>query len=151
MRAVIQRVSRAAVKIDDEAVAGIGPGLVVLLGVAAGDADADADYLASKVAHLRILADDERRMNRSLLEAGGSALVVSQFTLHGDCRKGRRPDFTRAAPPAEAERLYERFVAALGREGIPTAVGVFGAMMAMELVNDGPVTVILRSPHDPLP
>ena len=105
MLAVVQRVSEAGVSVDGRTVAAVGPGLLVLLGVAAGDDERDAAYLAAKTAHLRIFADDEGKMNRSLLEVGGEALVVSQFTLHGDCRKGRRPAFTRAASPAEAERL----------------------------------------------
>jgi D-tyrosyl-tRNA(Tyr) deacylase len=130
------------------AVAAVGPGVLILLGVGRGDDERDASYLAEKIARLRIFADDEGKMNLSLLDAGGEALVVSQFTLHGDCRKGRRPDFTRAAPPAEAERLYEHFVRELAARGVPTRAGVFGAMMAVELVNDGPVTLIIDSPYE---
>jgi len=148
MRAVIQRVTRAAVAAAGEPKAAIGAGFLILLGVAAGDTAADALYLARKVAHLRVCADAEGRMNRSLLETRGEALVVSQFTLHGDCRKGRRPDFTRAAPPAEAQRLYDAFLVALAAQGVPTRAGVFGAMMEVSLVNDGPVTLILTSPSE---
>lgn len=121
---------------------------MILLGVAAGDGERDASYLAGKIAHLRIFADAERKMNRSLLEEGGEALVVSQFTLHGDCRKGRRPDFTRAAPPADAERLYRKFIGELAARGVPTRAGEFGAQMTVSLVNDGPVTLILYSPSE---
>jgi D-tyrosyl-tRNA(Tyr) deacylase len=144
----VQRVSEATVSVEGRAVAAAGPGLLILLGVAAGDGERDATYLAAKIAHLRIFADDERRMNLSLLDVGGEALIVSQFTLHGDCRKGRRPDFTRAAPPAEAKRLYEKFIDELSALGVPTNAGEFGAMMAVSLVNDGPVTLILRSPSE---
>lgn len=148
MRAVVQRVSRASVSTEGRTVAAVGPGLLILLGVAAGDDERDAAYLAAKIGHLRVFADDERRMNRSLLDVAGEALVVSQFTLHGDCRKGRRPDFTRAAPPADAERLYDRFIEELSALGVPTRAGEFGAMMAVSLTNDGPVTLILRSPSE---
>lgn len=144
----MQRVCRASVTVEDKAVAAIGPGALILLGVAAGDGEQDASYLAGKIAHLRIFADAERKMNRSLLEEGGEALVVSQFTLHGDCRKGRRPDFTRAAPPADAERLYRKFIDELAARGVPTRAGEFGALMAVSLVNDGPVTLILYSPSE---
>jgi len=146
VKVVVQRVSEAAVAVGGQEVAAIGPGVLILLGVAAADADADARYLAAKVAHLRIFPDEERRMNRSLLDAGGEALVVSQFTLYGDCRRGRRPDFTRAAPPEKAERLYEKFIMELSALGVPTCAGRFGAMMAVSLVNDGPVTLILDTP-----
>jgi D-tyrosyl-tRNA(Tyr) deacylase len=148
MIAVVQRVSEAAVTVDGKVVGAIGPGALVLLGVAGGDGPEDAAWLAEKVAHLRVFADDEGKMNRSLLEAGGEALVVSQFTLHGDCRKGRRPSFVRAAPPEKALVLYERFMAELSARGIPTGAGEFGAMMKVSLVNDGPVTLIVRSPGD---
>jgi len=148
MLAVVQRVSEAKVSVEGRAAAAVGPGLLILLGVAAGDGERDAAYLAAKIAHLRLFADDESRMNRSLLDVGGEALVVSQFTLHGDCRKGRRPDFTRAAPPAEAERLYDRFIEELSALGVPTRAGEFGAMMAVSLTNDGPVTLIVRSPSE---
>jgi D-tyrosyl-tRNA(Tyr) deacylase len=148
MLAVVQRVSEAKVSVEGRTVAAVGPGLLVLLGVAAGDDERDAAYLAAKIAHLRVFADDERRMNRSLLDVGGEALVVSQFTLYGDCRKGRRPAFTRAAPPADAERLYDRFIEELSALGVPTRAGEFGAMMAVSLTNDGPVTLIVRSPSE---
>jgi D-tyrosyl-tRNA(Tyr) deacylase len=146
VRAVVQRVSRASVTVEGEVAATIGPGALILLGVAAGDGD--ASYLAGKIANLRVFADGERKMNRSLLEEGGEALVVSQFTLHGDCRKGRRPDFTRAASPAEAERLYRKFIDELAGHGVPTRAGEFGSLMAVSLVNDGPVTLILHSPSE---
>lgn len=145
MRAVVQRVARASVRVEGEVVGRIGPGWLVLLGVARGDADADADRLAEKVVGLRAFADEQGKMNRSVAEVSGSVLVVSQFTLLGDCRKGRRPGFDEAAEPAEAERLYERFVAAVAATGVPVATGVFRAMMRVELVNDGPVTFLLDS------
>jgi len=148
MRAVVQRVSEASVTIQGRDVAAVGPGLLILLSVAAADDERDAAYLAAKIARLRIFADDERKMNRSLTDTGGEALVVSQFTLHGDCRKGRRPDFTRAAPPADAERLYNKFIDELAALGVPTRAGEFGAMMAVSLVNDGPVTLIVDSPSE---
>ena len=141
MRAVVQRVNSAAVRVDGAVAGEIGAGLVVLLGVAAGDADADADRLAGKVARLRIFADDEGRFDRSVLDLGGAVLVVSQFTLLADPAKGNRPSFTAAAPPEEAERLYERFCAELRALGLGVEQGVFGAMMEVELVNDGPVTI----------
>jgi D-aminoacyl-tRNA deacylase len=128
---------------DGAVVGEIAAGLLVLLGVAAGDGEEDADALAGKVARLRIFADEEGRFDRSVLDAGGAVLVVSQFTLLGDTAKGNRPSFTAAAPPEEAERLYERFCAALGELGVPVARGVFGARMEVELVNDGPVTIVL--------
>ena len=145
MRAVVQRVSRAAVHVDESVVGEIGPGLLVLLGVGQGDDDADAEYLAEKCAGLRIFEDDQGKMNRSVLDAGGAALVVSQFTLFGDARKGKRPSFTDAAPPDLANRLYERFVAGLRQAGLHVATGRFQAMMQVSLVNDGPVTILLDS------
>ncbi len=145
MMAVLQRVSRAAVTVDGTVVSSIGPGLLVLLGVARGDAQGDVAWLARKTAELRIFEDGEGKMNRSVVDACGSILVVSQFTLLADCRKGRRPAFTDAAPPDEAERLYLGFAGELAAAGIPTATGRFGAMMDVSLVNDGPVTVILDS------
>lgn len=145
MKACIQRVSRAQVMIDGQVVGQIGPGMLVLLGVAAGDRPADAQALATKVAGLRIFEDDEGKMNRSLAEVGGAMLVVSQFTLLADCRKGRRPSFTDAAPPEQAAELYQAFVAAVQAEGIPVATGRFRQHMEVELVNDGPVTLILDS------
>lgn len=145
MKACIQRVSRAQVMIDGQVVGQIGPGMLVLLGVAAGDRPADAQALATKVAGLRIFEDDEGKTNRSLAEVGGAMLVVSQFTLLADCRKGRRPSFTDAAPPEQAAELYQAFVAAVQAEGIPVATGRFRQHMEVELVNDGPVTLILDS------
>ena len=145
MRAVIQRVAHASVRVEGEVVGRIGLGWLVLLGVARGDADADADRLAEKVVGLRAFADEDGKMNRDVREAGGSVLAVSQFTLLGDCRKGRRPGFDEAAEPAEAERLYDRFTAAVAAAGVPVATGVFRAMMQVELVNDGPVTFLLDS------
>lgn len=141
MRAVVQRVSRAEVRVDGRSVGAIGPGLVVLLGVAATDGDTEVTWMAEKLAGLRIFADDAGRMNRSVTEIGGAVLVVSQFTLYGDVRKGRRPSFVHAAPPEIAEPVYERLVAALRARELTVATGVFGAMMDVELVNDGPVTV----------
>ena len=149
MRAVIQRVTRSAVTVGDETIGEIGKGLVVLLGVDGKDGTGDADYLADKIAHLRIFEDENGRMNRSLLETGGALLVVSQFTLLGDCKKGRRPSFVRAAGPEKANTLYEYFVDKIRAKGIDTQTGRFRAMMALTLVNDGPVTLILESKHDP--
>jgi len=143
MRAVLQRVSQARVRVEDEIVGAIGPGLLILLGVGQGDDEADARYLAEKSAALRIFEDGEGKMNLSLAEAGGGALVVSQFTLYADCRKGRRPGFSGAAPPEEANRLYLSFVAQLRALGLTVATGVFQADMQVELVNDGPVTMLL--------
>jgi D-tyrosyl-tRNA(Tyr) deacylase len=145
MRACVQRVSRASVTVEDEIVGKIGPGLLVLLGVAQGDNEKDARYLADKIVGLRIFEDDQGKMNRSLLEAGGGLLVVSQFTLLGDVRKGRRPSFIDAAPPEAANRLYEVFVAEAASLGVPVATGRFQAHMDVELVNDGPVTLLLDS------
>jgi D-aminoacyl-tRNA deacylase len=143
VRALLQRVSRAEVRVDDASVGEIGRGLVVLVGVGPDDDEAVADALARQVAELRILADDAGRTNLSLLDVGGGALVVSQFTLFADTRRGRRPGFTGAAPPDQAERLYERFAEALAGLGVPVATGRFGASMAVELVNDGPFTIWL--------
>jgi len=143
--AVVQRASRAEVRVDGERVGAIGGGLVILLGVARDDTSADAAWLAAKCAHLRIFPDGEGRMNRSLLEAGGGALVVSQFTLLGDTRRGRRPGFERAAPPEAAERLYGEFCARLAELGPPVEQGRFRAHMDVELVNDGPVTLLVDS------
>ena len=143
MRAVVQRVARARVLIDGEARSEIGAGLCVLLGVARGDDAASAERLAGRVARLRIFENEEGRFDRSLLDVGGAALVVSQFTLLADTAKGNRPSFTDAAPPEEAEPLYERFCEALRALGIAVKTGVFGARMEVELVNDGPVTIIL--------
>jgi D-tyrosyl-tRNA(Tyr) deacylase len=144
MRAVIQRVTRASVSIDGEVVGEIGPGLVVLLGIGKGDTEEGARWLAKKVATLRIFADHEGKFNRSILEIGGSALVISQFTLYGDARKGRRPSFSKAAPPEVAEPLCDLFVDFLRAEGLEVATGRFGAMMLVKIHNDGPVTIWLE-------
>src|SRR5216110_1229503 len=145
MRAVVQRVTGASVTIDAQVVGQIGRGLVVLLGVEQDDTDADSQQLADKTIQLRIFDDAEGKMNLSLADLRGAILVVSQFTLLGDCRKGRRPSFIQAAPPELAERLYETFVAAVGVQGIAVATGKFRAMMQVELVNDGPVTILIDS------
>jgi len=145
MRAVVQRVAEAAVRVEGAAAGSIGPGLLVLLGVGRGDGDRDADELAEKVVHLRVFPDEQGRMNRSVGEAGGAVLVVPQFTLYGDCRKGRRPSYVEAAPPEEADRLFRRFVEAVKRTGLPVAEGVFRAAMDVALVNRGPVTLLLDS------
>ena len=141
MKAVVQRVSRARSTPGGE----IGPGLCVLFGVAAGDEPQDAERLAGKVARLRIFQNEEGKFDRSLLDVGGGALVVSQFTLIADTAKGNRPSFSRAAQPEAAEPLYEAFCEALAAEGVPVARGIFGARMQVELVNDGPVTIILET------
>ncbi len=145
MRAVIQRVTESSVKVDDRTVGTIGKGLMVLLGVSRNDGEKEADYLADKIVNLRIFEDADGKMNRSLLEVGGEMLVVSQFTLLGDCRKGRRPSFVGAAPPEIANALYEYFVEITKEKGITIQTGEFGAMMAVSLVNDGPVTLIVES------
>lgn len=145
MRAVVQRVSEAWVEVNGKEVARIGRGLLVLLGVGQGDSEEDASYLASKIANLRIFEDETGKLNKSVLEIGGSALVVSNFTLYGDCRKGRRPSFTEAAVPEVAERLYQRFCDFMTSEGVPVQMGVFQAYMRVGLVNDGPVTLLLDS------
>jgi D-tyrosyl-tRNA(Tyr) deacylase len=145
MRAVVQRVSRAKVTVDGEVSGAIGTGVLVLLGVAARDSETDADYLVEKILNLRIFEDDDRKMNLSLLDTKGGLLVVSQFTLYGDTRRGRRPSFIDAAPPEEANRLYEYFVDRARRQVGDVATGRFQAMMDVELVNDGPVTIILDS------
>jgi D-tyrosyl-tRNA(Tyr) deacylase len=143
MRAVCQRVSEARVSVDGAVVGEIGAGLVVLLGIARGDAVDEAERLAGKVSRLRVFEDELGKFDRSLVDVGGAALAVSQFTLIADTRKGNRPSFTEAAPPEQAEPLYDRFCAALAAEGVPVERGVFGARMAVELVNDGPVTIVL--------
>lgn len=145
MKAVIQRVTSASVTVDGDMIGRIDAGLLVLLGVAQGDDEKAADYLADKIVNLRIFEDDAGKMNLSLLETGGQMLVVSQFTLLGDCRKGRRPSFVQAATPDEADRLYQYFVANICQKGITCATGRFGAMMSVALVNDGPVTLIVES------
>ena len=145
MRAVVQRVSRAEVRVDGRVTGRVGKGLAVLLGVARGDAEQDAAFLAEKVAALRIFEDGAGKMNLSVRDVGGGALVVSQFTLLGDARKGNRPGFVDAAPPDEANALYERFCAMLRERGVEVATGVFRASMEVELVNEGPVTILLDS------
>ena len=145
MRAVVQRVSSASVSVDGEVVGSIERGFLVLLGVGGEDDATDITYLADKIANLRIFPDAEGRMNLSLLDIGGTALIVSQFTLYGDCRRGRRPSFTKAAPPDRADALYTEFVAALSERGVPVQTGVFRATMDVQLVNDGPVTILLDS------
>ncbi len=145
MRAVIQRVKQSLVTVENQTVGKIGNGLLVFLGVTKQDGDRDADYLADKIANLRIFEDENGKMNRSLLETSGEMLVVSQFTLLGDCRKGRRPSFINAAGPDEANALYERFVSLVRQKGISAQTGQFQTMMAVSLINDGPVTLILES------
>ena len=145
MRAVIQRVGEASVEISDEVVGEIGAGVLVLLAVARDDETADADYLVDKIINLRIFVDDEGKMNRSLLETGGEMLVVSQFTLYGDVRRGRRPSYSDAAEPAKANSLYEYFVERVRTLGVKVETGVFQAMMKVSLTNDGPVTILLDS------
>ena len=145
MRVVIQRVTRASVQVESRVAGEIGAGVLVLLGVAEADGEAEADRLADKVARLRIFENREGRFDRSLLDTGGAVLVVSQFTLIADTAKGNRPSFTGAAEPEEAERLYERFCAALRDLGVRVETGVFGARMEVELVNDGPVTIVLEA------
>jgi D-aminoacyl-tRNA deacylase len=146
MRAAVQRVSESEVTVDGESVGRIGRGLMVLLGVAGGDTETEVRFLADKIPRLRIFEDDGGKMNRSLLDVGGGMLVVSQFTLLADCRKGRRPSFVQAAQPETANALYEDFVRRVRELGIHVETGQFGAMMAVSLVNDGPVTLILESP-----
>ena len=152
MRAVIQRVTEASVTVNNQVVGQIGVGLLVLLGIGMGDQLAEAKLLAEKIANMRIFADDDGRFNRSALDVGGEALVVSQFTLYADTRRGRRPSFTAAAPPEIAAPLVDAFVAALRERGMMVASGVFGAHMQVGLVNDGPVTIVLDSssfsPHE---
>jgi D-tyrosyl-tRNA(Tyr) deacylase len=146
MRAVIQRVRRAHVEVDGEVTGAIEAGLVVLLGISRDDSSADADYLVDKIAGLRIFQDDDGKMNRSLRDTAGRLLVISQFTLYGDCTKGRRPSFDRAAPAGDARTLYDYFVSTARSSGIPTETGKFQATMAVHLINDGPVTLICDSP-----
>ena len=145
MRAVIQRVSEAAVDVDGETVSRIGRGLVALIGVSAHDGDRQADWIADKLLGLRIFENAEGKFDASVVDVGGGVLVVSQFTLYADTRKGRRPSFSGAAPAAVAEPLYEHVVAAIAARGVPVAAGRFGAHMAVSLVNDGPVTIVLDS------
>jgi D-tyrosyl-tRNA(Tyr) deacylase len=145
MRAVIQRVAEASVTVNDQVVGQIGGGLLVLLGIGMDDRLAEAIQMAEKIANMRIFADDDGRFNRSALDIGGAALVVSQFTLYADTKRGRRPSFTMAAPPAIAAPLVDAFVAALRDRGMTVATGVFGAHMHVSLLNDGPVTIVLDS------
>ena len=145
MRALIQRVKTAKVTVNDQTVAEITHGLVILLGIGRGDTPEQARFLAGKIASLRIFEDQEGKFNRSILDLGGAAIVVSQFTLYGDCRKGRRPSFIDAAEPAEAKKLYEQLVFKLRERGTPVETGEFQAKMEVHLVNDGPVTILLDS------
>jgi len=145
LRAVVQRVARSSVMVKDHVAGETGRGLVVFLGVGCGDAVDDACYLAGKVANLRIFEDEQGKMNLSVLDAGGSVLAVSQFTLYGDYRKGRRPNFSEAAPPSEASDLYEIFVKELEKLGLKVDTGCFGEHMTVEIINDGPVTLLLDS------
>jgi D-tyrosyl-tRNA(Tyr) deacylase len=145
MRAVIQRVKSASVTVEGRVVSEIREGLLVFLGVAQEDTLADIDYMANKIANLRIFEDDQGRMNLSILDIDGEALVVSQFTLYGDCRKGRRPSFIHAARPEKADPLYQAFMDEISRLGVPVKAGIFQAMMDVELINDGPVTMMLDS------
>lgn len=145
MRIVLQRVKKASVEVGGETVGAIGPGLLALLGVTHSDATSDADFLAEKIVNLRIFQDEAGKMNRSVKEIGGGVLVVSQFTLYGDCRKGRRPGFDAAAPAELARRLYEYFVERVRGEAVPVATGIFQAAMEVSLINEGPVTFILDS------
>lgn len=146
MRAVVQRVTQGSVTVQEEIVGRIGAGLLILLGVAEDDDAQDADWMAAKIAHLRIFEDDAGKLNRSLLDVQGEMLVVSQFTLYGDCRKGRRPSFVKAAAPDKGESLYLRFVAQVRQQGITVATGQFRRQMDVALVNNGPVTLIIESP-----
>jgi D-tyrosyl-tRNA(Tyr) deacylase len=148
MRAILQRVTRASVEVEGKIVGEIRVGLMVLLGVAKTDSTADADTLAAKIVNLRIFADEVGKMNLSLIDSGGALLVVSQFTLYGDCRKGRRPGFDAAAPAEQARELYERFVTAARQSGVHVETGVFQAHMAVSLINDGPVTFVIESASD---
>ena len=144
MKAVVQRVTRATVSVDNQTVGEIQSGLVVLLGIGDGDGEAEAQWMARKIANLRIFADEEGKFNRSVMDVRGQILLVSQFTLYGDARKGRRPSFTEAAPPEVAEPLVDRVAQLLRESGVPVACGQFQAYMQVEIHNDGPVTIILR-------
>jgi D-tyrosyl-tRNA(Tyr) deacylase len=145
MRAVVQRVSRGEVRVGDEVTGRIGPGLVVLVGAGDDDTEEDVGYLVDKTVGLRIFPDDAGNMNRSVVDVGGALLIVSQFTLYGDARKGRRPSFVKAMAPEPAEQLYEKFVAAARATGVPVQTGRFRAMMQVDLINEGPVTLLLDS------
>ncbi len=148
MRVVLQRVSRAVVRADGKTIAEIGKGLLILVGVKVGDSEKDAEFLAEKCSGLRVFEDEQGRVNLALSDTGGSVLAVSQFTLFGNCRKGRRPSFTDAAPPEKGERLYEHFVSQLRELGAQVQTGKFGAKMEVEMVNDGPVTFVLDSERE---
>jgi len=148
MRVVVQRVSQASVQVDGATVGAIRRGLLVLLGVQEGDTLREVEYVAAKVVHVRIFEDAQGKMNYDVHDVQGAVLVVSQFTLYGDCRKGRRPSFTRAARPSRAQELYEAFLTAVKHHGVPVAGGVFGAHMVVSLVNDGPVTLLIDSPSE---
>lgn len=148
MRAVLQRVRKSSVSVSGEVVGEIGGGILALMAVAPGDSEREVRYMADKISNLRIFPDEAGKMNRSLLDTGGEMLVVSQFTLYGDCRKGRRPSFVAAAPPEVAEALIEKFIEEVETLGVKTAAGRFGAMMEVELINDGPVTLLLDSEGD---
>ena len=145
MRAVVQLVKKASVTVNSSIISEIGPGLLVLLGVQKNDTGADAKLLAEKIVHLRIFPDQGKLMNLSVVDVGGQILVVSQFTLYGDCRKGRRPSYSNAAPPEQAEELYELFIRQTAKLGLPVASGRFQALMEVELINQGPVTLLLDS------
>ncbi|MCU0643455.1 MAG: D-aminoacyl-tRNA deacylase [bacterium] len=145
MRAVVQRVTKASVSIEGKIVGSIGKGLVILLGVKNGDSEDDAKFLADKCVNLRIFADAAGKFNLSAIEVGGELLAISQFTLYGDARKGRRPSFIDAAPPEISEPLYQKFITYLRQSGLKVAIGEFGAMMLVEIYNDGPVTILLES------
>ena len=145
MRAVVQLVKKASVTVNSSVISAIGPGLLVLLGIQKNDTDADAKLLAEKIAHLRIFLDQDKLMNLSVVDVGGQILVVSQFTLYGDCRKGRRPSYSNAASPGQAEELYELFIRKTAKLGIPVASGKFQSLMEVELINQGPVTLLLDS------
>ncbi len=145
MRAVVQRVKSAEVWVDGRVIGKIGKGLLVFLGIARGDGESDLHYLTSKIPHLRIFEDESEKFNLSLIEIGGEILIVSQFTLYGDCRKGRRPSFTEAEEPILAKTLYDRFISELRGQGIPIQTGEFQAKMEVSLINDGPVTLLLDS------
>ena len=145
MRVVVQRVKESKVEVKGETVGIIGPGLLIFLGVGEDDLEKDCEYLANKIAHLRIFPDEQNLMNLSLIDAGGEALVVSQFTLWGDCRKGRRPSYSKAASPEIAEKFYQSFIVELEKRNISVATGKFQAMMKVSLTNDGPVTILIDS------
>lgn len=148
MRAVVQRVARSSVAVDGQEVGAIGVGLCVLLGVSQDDDESDAVWMADKIVNLRIFEDSDDKLNLSLADVGGSLLAVSQFTLYGDCRKGRRPSFIEAARPEQAQRLYDLFVDAVRERGVAVATGIFQTHMAVSILNDGPVTLIVQSPRE---